>query len=197
MSHAVGISGSPRRGGNSETLLRAALDGARQAGAEAKLVRLNDLTYVGCQNCEACITAGHCVRDDDLARVLEALRAADVWLLASPIYFCAVSGQLKTFFDRCWCFIHEPNKLDGPRAGALILTYEAARGAYYHQVAQHLTAYFNWFGDFAPVEILDEPDLGPADAASKRPDLLAAATGLGARLVDALARRSAASEHEP
>lgn len=196
MLHAIGISGSPRRDGNSETLLHAALEGASAAGAEVQLVRLNDLTYVGCQNCEACITAGRCTRDDDLARVLDALREADVWLLSSPIYFCAVCGQLKAFFDRCWCFIHGPNKLQGPRAGALIITYEAGRSDYYHQVAERLTAYFNWFGDFAPVEILDEPGLGPADAASKRPDLLAKATDLGKRLVAALARRAAGGERE-
>jgi multimeric flavodoxin WrbA len=184
--YAIGISGSPRRGGNSETLLQAALDGARDAGAEVELVRLNELTYKGCQNCQACVTAGHCTQDDDLAPVLDKLRKADVWLLSSPIYFCALSGQLKTFFDRCWCFIHKPNKLEGKRSGAIIITYEAGPSDYYHEVATRLVAYFNWFGDFDPVEVMAEPRLGPPDAASKRPELLAKATELGKRLVAAL-----------
>ena len=185
MAKAIGISGSPRQGGNSETLLRAALEGAETAGAATQLVRLNELAYVGCQNCEACMTAGHCTQDDGLATVLAALREADVWLLASPIYFDGVCGQLKAFFDRCWCFTHEANKLDGRRAGAIIVTYEAGPSPFYEQVAQRLVAYLPWFGPFDPVEVLAEPRLGPA-AASKRPDLLAKARDLGASLVGSL-----------
>ena len=186
MARAVGISGSPRRGGNSETLLRAALEGAEAAGAETILVRLNELTYLGCQNCEACITAGECTQRDDLTDVLTALRDADVWLLASPVYFDGVSGQLKTFFDRCWCFIHEANKLKGRRAGAIIVTYEAGPSPFYEQVAQRLIGYLPWFGPFDPVEVLAEPRLGPADAASQQPELLAKARSLGTRFVDSL-----------
>ena len=186
MPQAIGISGSPRCGGNSETLLAAALEGAASAGATTELVRLNELTYVGCQNCEACVRAGHCTVEDGLTPVLAALREADLWLLASPIYFDSVSGQLKTFFDRCWCFIHKPNRLPGRRAGALLVTYGAGPTDFYAEVARHLAGYFNWFGSFDPVEVLAEPSLGPADAARQRPELLAGATDLGRRLAVSL-----------
>ena len=186
MPKAVGISGSPRRGGNSETLLRAALEGAQGAGAEVELIRVNELTYVGCQNCEACIEAGQCTQDDDLAGVLAKLRAANVWLLASPIYFDSVSGQFKAFFDRCWCFIHKSSKLRGPRAGAILVTYEAKRTEFYEEVARRFAAYLPWFGKFDPLEVMAEAGLGPVDAAMQRADLLDKARELGKRLVESL-----------
>lgn len=186
MPGAIGISGSPRRGGNSETLLGAALAGASEAGAETELVRLNELAYVGCQACDACLAEGRCPQDDDLAPVIERLREADVWLFSAPIYYDGVSGQLKTFFDRCRCFTFDPGKKRRRRAGAILVTYEADRIEFYHEAARRLAAYFNWFGRFEPVEVMAEPKLGPPDAASQRPDLLGRANALGRRLVEAI-----------
>jgi len=186
MPKAIGISGSPRRGGNSETLLRAALEGAQAAGADVEIVRLNELTYVGCQNCEACIQARRCTQDDDLADVLAKLPEADVWLLSSPIYFDSVSGQLKTFFDRCWCFIHKANRLRGRRSGAVIVAYGAGTCEFYQEVARRFAAYLPWFGKFDPVEVMAEANLGPPDAALQRPGLLDSARRLGKRLVESL-----------
>jgi len=187
MPHALGISGSPRRGGNSETLLHAALEGARGAGAHTEVVRLNELAYVGCQACDACFTQHRCVQRDDLTEVLARLREADAWLFASPIYFDGVSGQLKTFFDRCRFFIRDPQKAGHRRAGAIITTYEAGPNEFYLETARHLAAYFDgWFGSFARVEVMAEPRLGPPDAAANRPELVAKARALGAGLVEAL-----------
>jgi len=178
MVTVLGISGSPRRGGNSETLLAAAFDGAR-----VDLVRLNELTYAGCQACDACLAAGRCPQEDGLTPVIGKLRDADVWLFSSPVYFDGVSGQLKTFFDRCRCFISDPRKKERQRAAAILLTYEADTIAFYREMARRLAAYFGWFGRFEPVELMVEPRLGPPDAARRRPDLLAAAKALGERLV--------------
>jgi len=185
MPKVVGISGSPRRGGNSETLLQAALEGAREDRADAEMVRLNELTYVGCQACDACFAAGQCPRQDDLTAVIDKLREADVWLMSSPIYFDSISGQLKNCFDRCRCFIRDPRKEERRRSGAIIVTYEAGPSDFYHQVARHFAAYFDgWFGRFEPVEVMSEANLGPPDAASRRPELLSKARVLGKRLVE-------------
>jgi len=187
MLKALGISGSPRRGGNSETLLEAALDGTRAAGAETELVRLNELSFVGCQACDACFEAGRCPQPDGLAPVLDRLREADVWLLASPIYFDSISAQLKLCFDRCRCFIRDPGKAERRRSGALIVTYEASRTAFYEDVARHFVGYFDgWFGTFGCVDVMAEAGLGPAGAAAARPELLARARALGERLVRSL-----------
>ena len=105
MSTVIGIAGSARRSGNSATLMRAALRGAGLAGADTKEVYLNGLVFTGCQGCQECSPKGKCILDDDLTPVLDELRQAEGWVLSSPIYFDSVSGQMKTFFDRCYCFL--------------------------------------------------------------------------------------------
>ena len=122
MVKAIGIAGSPRREGNSTMLLDAALKGAASAGARVALIRLNDLTFRGCQACEPCAPDGDCILRDDLAPVFAALRLADVWILASPIYRDGLSGQFKSFFDRCCCW-EGRNRLPGTRRAAMIVAY--------------------------------------------------------------------------
>lgn len=190
MLKAIGIAGSPRRNGNSSTLLKAALRGAASAGAETDLVHLNDLTFRGCQGCVRCAPEGECVVRDALTPVFAALRLADIWILSSPIYFDGVSGQLKTFFDRCVWLANVDGetkpRLTGKRRGAIIVTYEAGPTDYYRDIAQHLANYFSWMGDFGTAQIMSESDLGPPDAAQAKSDLLAKAEALGKQLVDEL-----------
>jgi multimeric flavodoxin WrbA len=188
VSTVIGIAGSARRNGNSATLMRAVLKGAAEAGADVKEVYLNGLTFKGCQGCFPCSPKGWCILNDELTPVLEELRNADGWVLASPIYYDSVSGQMKTFFDRCRTFTrdrvtHELKpQLEGKRQGVVIVVYEdKARDDYRHE-AEKLAHYLAWMGDFGDVEILSEGNLFAADAAAGRPDLLAKAEELGRRL---------------
>jgi multimeric flavodoxin WrbA len=183
MRKIVGIAGSPRRKGNSTTLLQQVLQGAQEAGADAQTIYLNDLVFRGCQACDRCFHTGQCSLEDDLTPYYSELREAHIWILASPVYFDGVSGQTKLFFDRCRCLTMEPGKLKGKRRGAIVLTYEDRPREDYKDVAQRLANYFSWFGDFGAVELFVEGRLGPADAASKRHDLLERARSLGHRLV--------------
>jgi multimeric flavodoxin WrbA len=188
MVKAVGISGSPRRAGNSATLLQAALQGAAAAGAETALVHLNDLTYRGCQACADCGRGGECILEDGLTPVLATLREADVWLLASPIYHDGLSGQFKAFFDRCAAWEGQ-NRLPGRRRAARIITYMDKRREDYLQVARAVPLYLGWMGDFGEVPVTEGAELGPADAAAARADLLAEAEALGRGLVEELGRQ--------
>lgn len=191
MLRAVGIAGSPRRTGNSTTLLQAALRGAASAGARTRLVHLNDLTFRGCQACDRCEAAGGCVLEDELAPVLAALTEADIWILATPIYFDGVTGQMKMFFDRCrgmtWGSGEHKPQLSGRRRAAIIATSEAQPYDSYLTALKSLAGYFRWMGDFGEVAIVAEGGLGPADAASRRPDLLVKAEGLGKKLAEEVA----------
>lgn len=96
--------GSPRRGGNTETLLREAVRGT---GMEVRVFDLNELDIKPCQHCGGCEDTGMCiVPDDDMADVAAAIRAADRIILASPVFFSGVSAQAKAMIDRCqqfWC----------------------------------------------------------------------------------------------
>ncbi|MDX9872879.1 MAG: flavodoxin family protein [Clostridia bacterium] len=101
----IAINGSPRKTWNTATLLEAALEGAASCGAETELVHLYDLEYQGCTSCFACKSLGgrslgKCAMRDDLTKVLHKIEQADALLLGSPIYFGALTGEMRSFLER-------------------------------------------------------------------------------------------------
>jgi multimeric flavodoxin WrbA len=102
----VSLIGSPRQGGNSAVLATRLGETARRRGARTESFFLNQLSYRGCQACLACKTSSdRCVLEDDLTEVLEAVRNADVLVLATPVYFGEVTSQMKAFLDRAFSFL--------------------------------------------------------------------------------------------
>jgi multimeric flavodoxin WrbA len=99
----LGILGSPRRHGNTAILMEAFLEGARGSGAETILLDAAALDISGCSSCNACQDTGTCVMDDDMAKVYDSIRRADVVVLGTPLYFSGMSSQLKAVIDRCQC----------------------------------------------------------------------------------------------
>lgn len=101
----IAINASPRKKGNTATLLNKALEGAQSAGAHTELFHLYDLNFKGCISCFACKrknskTIGHCSMKDDLTPVLEKVLESNVLLLGSPIYFGNVTGEMRSFLER-------------------------------------------------------------------------------------------------
>lgn len=101
MKKVLIISSSPRKGGNSDTLCDEFMHGAENAGHEVEKVFLKDKKINYCTGCGACAKTRKCVQKDDMAELLVKLGEADVIVLASPIYFYTVCGQMKVFIDRC------------------------------------------------------------------------------------------------
>jgi len=97
----LGISGSPRRDGNTDLLLKEVLRGAANKGAEVKSIILNDLTIAPCQHCDACLKTGKCKIDDDMQMVYREMEQADRIVLASPLHFKGLTAQTKAMIDRC------------------------------------------------------------------------------------------------
>ena len=94
----LGIAGSPRRGGNTEMLLDRFLAGAEGAGAAVEKVVAARLKIAGCVACDGCWEDGHCVVQDDFQAVYEKLVAADVIVLAAPLYFWSLpAGAARGF----------------------------------------------------------------------------------------------------
>jgi multimeric flavodoxin WrbA len=170
---AVGIAGSPRHKGNSTSLLKSYLSGAAEVGFKTKIIYLDKLSYKGCIACDRCVKGKNCKIEDDLSKVFPLLQRADIWAMASPIYYDGVSGQLKTFFDRLRFTTYDPYKLKGPRRGIMIVTYEDNKTEFYLETATRLAKYLTWNnrGDFGKVKVIAESNLGPRDAWKQRPDL--------------------------
>jgi len=120
--------GSPREGGNTELLLKEAIKGVEESDSSVHIFNLNTMNIAPCQNCGGCEETGACVFEDDMTQVYEAIRAADRIILASPIFFSALSAQLKVMVDRCqafWCekYLLKKSIPAGPygRKGLLLL----------------------------------------------------------------------------
>jgi multimeric flavodoxin WrbA len=102
------LSGSPRRGGNTDSLVDAFVEGAKAADNQVDLFRVAGLKIGGCLGCKHCFKKqGICVQKDDMLPILEALRKADALILASPVYYFGVTAQLKLVIDRFFALIQE------------------------------------------------------------------------------------------
>jgi multimeric flavodoxin WrbA len=98
----LGVLGSPRMEGNSDILLDQALAGARAAGAEAEKIVLCQKKISGCLNCEKCNETGACVIKDDMPEIHKKILEADAVIHSVPVYFWAMTSQMKAYLDR-WC----------------------------------------------------------------------------------------------
>jgi len=117
----LGISASPRAEGNSERLLAEALAGAAEAGAETELFPLRGLSMSPCVECNSCHKTGRCRIEDSFQTAFAKMLEADRLVLATPVFFMAVSAQAKLLIDRCQCLwarkyvLKAPLYPDGPR----------------------------------------------------------------------------------
>jgi hypothetical protein len=124
----LGLAGSSRRNGNTETLLDWCLEAARTEGAEVTKIRLCDLDLHGCRACDACLKDGFCIQKDGMEELYPLLRTVDSLVLAAPVYAMGMPGVPKMMIDRCQPFwglkyvlkrpFGEPGR--APRLGAFL-----------------------------------------------------------------------------
>ena len=107
----LAINGSPRKLGNTQQLVDALLEGARQMGGdevqvETETAFVYDIPNIkGCVGCLGCKmnnpkTYGHCVRRDDMTPLIEKASAADALIFASPLYYLNLTGEMRCFIER-------------------------------------------------------------------------------------------------
>ncbi len=140
------LNGSPRRKGNTSALVKAFTEGAESAGHTVTEFFLDSMNIQGCKGC----FGGHsskdcpCVQQDDMNKIYPVVRECDVIVLASPLYYWNLSGQIRTAIDRLFALEEgDGNLLRGHgRASALLM---AAEGhgfedvlAYYNHLMEHL-----------------------------------------------------------
>ena len=101
MPQILAIYGSPRRRGNTATLLKHAVQGAVDAGAQVNEIVLRDLKMSPCLEIYACKKEGRCAIKDDFQQVVDQILSAKGLILASPIFFYTVSAHTKILMDRC------------------------------------------------------------------------------------------------
>jgi multimeric flavodoxin WrbA len=124
----LAFNGSPRKGGNTQTLLAEAIRGVQTQGSKVTVYNLNETKIRPCQNCGACERESVCVIQDEMQAVYRDIRSSDRIILASPIFFFGLSAQAKAMVDRCQAFwnekyVHKKPILPGEfgRKGLLLL----------------------------------------------------------------------------
>lgn len=133
------VAASPRREGNSTTLARSAADGAREAGHEVAIHHLDDFVEGMLRDCRRCrLPDGSCgITDRYEELLLQQVVPADALIFATPLWWYGMSGRLKTFFDRIFCYIagSSPHAevvnagLQNKKVGLLVACEESYRGA--------------------------------------------------------------------
>lgn len=95
------LSGSPRKGGNSDVLCDEFARGARETGNKVEKIRMASKKIHPCSACYFCREhGGECAHKDDMGEILQKMIDADVIVLASPVYFYSIDAQLKAVIDR-------------------------------------------------------------------------------------------------
>ena len=131
----IAIYGSPRRKGNTATLLQKAVEGAREAGADVEEIVLRDLKISPCLEIYGCKNAGECRLKDDFQTARDRILAANGLMLASPVFFYTVSAHTKILMDRfqsLWVKKYwvdqTPEQVTSVRRKALFIAVGATRG---------------------------------------------------------------------
>lgn len=180
----IAILGSPRSEGNSSILAREVLDAAREQGAETDVFELNTIEFRGCQACDACKTGSEsCVQKDGLTPVLEAMEAADAVVLASPVYYSSVSGQLKCFVDRTYSFFTPDfnTRLKTGRKSVLILSQGDPDEKPYDARADEYIRWLKSYG-FGDSHVIRAAGIHSPGVVREKPELLRKAREIGREL---------------
>ena len=126
MVKILGIGGSPRKGGNSDILLRQILKGAKNEGVTAEEVQLRDYQYQSCIACEKCRKDKQCTGlQDGMQLIYPKIIEARGLILISPTHNYNVTAWMKAFIDRLYCFYNFTN--DRPRRWSSQFAGEGAK----------------------------------------------------------------------
>lgn len=139
----LGLSGSPRKQGNTEILLGEALQGAEQEGAEVELYTVINKNIQPCDGCGACRKTGECHIKDDMQGLYEKLLAADGIIFGTPVYFYNMTAQTKAVVDRTIALNQPGRNLNNKVGGVIVVggslgNIDAVKDLYFYIVSRHM-----------------------------------------------------------
>ena len=138
---AVAINGSPRKGGNTEILLKKALAPLAAAGWETEFIQLGGRPIRGCQACYRCfdLKNSRCSQKDEIFNECFAkMAAADAIILGSPTYFTDVSAEMKALLDRAGLVALANGGLFRGKVGAAVVAVRRGGGTHAFDTMNHM-----------------------------------------------------------
>ena len=122
MKKLVAFLGSPRKNGNTATLVNKVVQAAQDSGAETAVFNLYDMNIKPCQGCLVCRKTGNCTMQDDFQNMFKHIIEADVVVFGSPVYVWQVTAQMKLLWDRL-CGLFDENFKPRYAAKSVIMVY--------------------------------------------------------------------------
>ncbi len=190
------VYGSPRRKGNTATLLNQAVQGARDAGANVEKIVLRDLKMSPCLEIYACKQEGECAIKDDFQQLRDKILSSNGLMLASPIFFYTVSSHTKILMDRCQSLWVKKYWLEKPPATrnnlqrkGLVISVGATQGKKLFDGAQLSMKYFFDVLDMSLWKMLTYRGLDFEGDVGKHPEYLSEAYEAGKRMVEEIRDR--------
>lgn len=107
MKNILVVLGGGRTNGNTVQLVNSFVDGATAAGHKVEQISLLKTEVKGCLGCNACRYGKPCVQKDGFNELVPKIKAADLIVFASPLYFWTISSKLKAFIERFYCIAEE------------------------------------------------------------------------------------------
>ena len=184
--NTVCLLGSPRRDCNSDSLAKRFIKQATMYGAPVESYALSDLKYNGCKNLFRCKKdLEFCIQHDDLTPILASISKAEVLVLASPVYFTSITGQLKLAIDRFFSFFvpdyptsQQKSRL-ASRRHLVFLQTQGEPEERYNELMDSFSASFNGLGFdrhhlVRACGVRNPGDIDPQSRAMKNCDVIAA-----------------------
>ncbi len=185
----LGLAGSPRRKGNTETLLDWTLGAAAAAGAEVVKYRIRELDIGCCIACDGCAEEGECIVADGMDTLYPLLRDADSIVLAAPIFSMGMSAQAKAMVDRCQPFwamkylLKQPLRPEGaPERRGAFLSCAGTRFSTVFDGARQVANYFWHVLEIQPIGDLLCPGVDAKGEIAGFPSAREIAEDIGRRL---------------
>lgn len=179
------INGSPREDGNTDTILRMLIQGARSLPQEPTNRRLRELNITDCIGCCKCRDESVCQFQDDMTPMRRIIEDSELLIFATPNYWCEITGLMKTFMDRLYFYHHPANSsLIAGKKAIIVSTMGVATDIEYESAL--LIEFFNRAMRSLKIEILDTVlfyGLMEKDDITAKPEYLEQAFDLGKRLV--------------
>lgn len=168
---ALAINGSPRKGGNTEILLRKALEPVAAAGHQTDYIQVGGTRIRGCTACGACgrMKNRRCVIDDDIFNLVFAkMIAADAILIGSPVYFANMTAETKALIDRAGYVALANGGLLRRKIGVAVSAQRRGGGVHVMDSINHLflisemivpgSTYWNFGVGSAPGDVLNDTE---------------------------------------
>lgn len=169
--YALAVNGSPRKGGNTELMLREVLAPLGEAGWETELVKVGGTAIRGCIACGKCFENkdNRCaVKKDNFNDIFEKMLRADAMILGSPTYFAALSADLKALIERAGYVAYANDHAFSGKIGAAVVAVRRGGATHAYDSINHMyqmsrmilpgSTYWNMGFGLGPGEVADDSE---------------------------------------